>query len=135
MLVGIALADGSFLRKRRHDYRLADLLGCRTKMLLSLSLWPMLRLSFSRAGTEVRVVDTVILLQVVKRRSLKLPTPHWGLTRVPVIQRLNGVIVLNERNHPDKLMAEGVPDELLKVATERFRKSLLLTTSYRVLGV
>jgi DnaJ like chaperone protein len=33
-------------------------------------------------------------------------------------------------NHPDKLMAEGVPDELLKVATERSQE---ITAAYDVI--
>jgi DnaJ like chaperone protein len=33
-------------------------------------------------------------------------------------------------NHPDKLMAKGVPDEMLRVATERSQE---ISTAYEVI--
>lgn len=37
---------------------------------------------------------------------------------------------LMSENHPDKLIAEGVPDELLRVATERAQE---ITAAYEVI--
>ena len=62
-----------------------------------------LETAYEALGLEAKATDTE-----VKRRYRKLMSEH----------------------HPDKLIAEGVPDELLRVATERAQE---ITAAYEVI--
>lgn len=129
MLVGIALADGSFSeRERAAIYLLADLLGLQRQEVAQLISMANARTqfqqrghnrsggahSYSEASREVSQLDTAYAAlgidntasdADIKRRYRKLMSEH----------------------HPDKLISEGVPDELLKVATERAQE---ITAAY-----
>ena len=132
MLVGIALADGSFSEKERAAiYLLADLLGLQRQEVAQLISMANARTqfqqrgysrsggghSYSEASREVSQLDTAYAAlgiddtasdADIKRRYRKLMSEH----------------------HPDKLISEGVPDELLKVATERAQE---ITAAYGVI--
>ena len=132
MLVGIALADGSFSeRERAAIYLLADLLGLHRQEVAQLISMANARTqfqqgrynrsggahSYSEASREVSQLDTAYAAlgidntasdADIKRRYRKLMSEH----------------------HPDKLVAEGVPDELLKVATARAQE---ITAAYDII--
>ena len=130
--MGIDLADGSFSeRERAAIYLLADLLGLHRQEVAQLISMANARTqfqqgkynrsggahSYSEASREVSQLDTAYAAlgidntasdADIKRRYRKLMSEH----------------------HPDKLVAEGVPDELLKVATARAQE---ITAAYDIL--
>ena len=131
-LVGIAMADGNFSSAERTAiFRLSDLLRLPRREVEQLISMVTAQSQFqhggyrrssgggdygaaSRSASELETAYEALGLEAkatdaeVKRRYRKLMSEH----------------------HPDKLIAEGVPDELLRVATERAQE---ITAAYEVI--
>ncbi len=130
-LIGIALADGTFSETERGAlYRLSQLLGLPRREVDQLISMVNAQAQFQKrsyqqssagggyrprsAETELNTAYAALGLEAdasdaeIKRRYRKLMS----------------------ENHPDKLIAEGVPDELLRVATERAQE---ITAAYEVI--
>lgn len=132
MLVGIALADGTFSDAERGAiYRLAELLGLPRRevdQLISMvnaqaqfqqgrGGYSGQRHSYSEGPRGASELDTAYAALGVDARA----------TDAEIKRRYRKLM---SENHPDKLIAEGVPDELLRVATERAQE---ITSAYEVI--
>ena len=132
MLVGIALADGTFSDAERGAiYRLAELLGLPRRevdQLISMvnaqaqfqqgrGGYSGQRHSYSEGPRGATELDTAYAALGVDA----------GATDAEIKRRYRKLM---SENHPDKLIAEGVPDELLRVATERAQE---ITSAYEVI--
>ena len=132
MLVGIALADGTFSDAERGAiYRLAELLGLPRRevdQLISMvnaqaqfqqgrGGYSGQRHSYSEGPRGASELDTAYAALGVDA----------GATDAEIKRRYRKLM---SENHPDKLIAEGVPDELLRVATERAQE---ITSAYEVI--
>lgn len=132
MLVGIALADGTFSDAERGAiYRLAELLGLPRRevdQLISMANaqaqfqqgrggYSGQRHSYSEGPRGASELDTAYAALGVDA----------GATDAEIKRRYRKLM---SENHPDKLIAEGVPDELLRVATERAQE---ITSAYEVI--
>lgn len=132
ILVGIALADGSFSeRERSAIYRLSDLLGLPHREVAQLISMANAQAQFQegryrRSGEEHSYAEA-------SREASQLDTAYAALgveasaSDSDIKRRYRKLM---SENHPDKLIAEGVPDELLKVATERAQE---ITAAYDVI--
>ena len=132
MLVGIALADGSFSEKERAAiYRLADLLGLPHKDVAQLISMANAQAQFQQG--RYRSTGGGHGYSAASREASQLETAYAALgidasaSDSEIKRRYRKLM---SENHPDKLMAEGVPDELLKVATERSQE---ITAAYDVI--
>lgn len=132
MLVGIALADGTFSDAERGAiYRLAELLGLPRRevdQLISMvnaqaqfqqgrGGYSGQRHTYSEGPRGASELDTAYAALGVDA----------GATDAEIKRRYRKLM---SENHPDKLIAEGVPDELLRVATERAQE---ITSAYEVI--
>ena len=132
MLVGIPLADGTFSDAERGAiYRLAELLGLPRRevdQLISMvnaqaqfqqgrGGYSGQRHSYSEGPRGASELDTAYAALGVDA----------GATDAEIKRRYRKLM---SENHPDKLIAEGVPDELLRVATERAQE---ITSAYEVI--
>lgn len=132
MLVGIALADGTLSDAERGAiYRLAELLGLPRRevdQLISMVNaqaqfqqgrcgYSGQRHSYSEGPRGASELDTAYAALGVDA----------GATDAEIKRRYRKLM---SENHPDKLIAEGVPDELLRVATERAQE---ITSAYEVI--
>ncbi len=132
MLVSIALADGSFSEKERAAiYRLAGLLGLPHREVDQLISMANAQAQFQqgryrRSGGGDSYTEA-------SREASQLDTAYAALginasaSNSDIKRRYRKLM---SENHPDKLIAEGVPDELLKVATERAQE---ITAAYDVI--
>mgnify|MGYP001250549407 CR=1 FL=1 len=126
LLMGIALADGTFSEAERGAlYRLAQLLGLPRREVDQLISMVNAQAQFqqSSAGEGHRSRNA--------ESELNTAYDALGLTSdasdAEVKRRYRKLM---SENHPDKLIAEGVPDELLRVATERAQE---ITAAYEVI--
>jgi DnaJ like chaperone protein len=130
-LVGIAMADGTFSETERGAiYRLSDLLRLPRREVDQLISMVNAQAQFqqgqyrqsagggrSSAGPRIAELDTAYAALGIEK----------GATDTEVKRRYRKLM---SENHPDKLIAEGVPDELLRVATERAQE---ITAAYEVI--
>ena len=130
-LVGIAMADGTFSETERGAiYRLSDLLRLPRREVDQLISMVNAQAQFqqgqyrqsagggrSSAGPRISELDT----------AYAAPGTEKGATDTEGKRRYRKLM---SENHPDKLIAEGVPDELLRVATERAQE---ITAAYEVI--
>jgi len=130
-LVGIALADGTFSETERGAlYRLSELLGLPRREVDQLISMVNAQAQFQQrsyqqssagGGYRPRNAET----------ELNTAYAALGLTAdasdAEIKRRYRKLM---SENHPDKLIAEGVPDELLRVATERAQE---ITAAYEVI--
>ena len=129
-LVGIALADGAFSEPERSAlYQIARLLSLPQREVDQLVAMLNAQAQFQqhqyRSGGGRH--------QSAQQRPSELATAYAALGVAP--ETSDGDIKrryrkLMSENHPDKLIAEGVPDELLRVATERAQE---ITAAYEVI--
>jgi len=131
LLMGIALADGTFSETERGAlYRLAQLLGLPRREVDQLISMVNAQAQFqqrsnrqSNAGEGHRTRNA--------ESELNTAYVALGLTSdasdAEVKRRYRKLM---SENHPDKLIAKGVPDELLRVATERAQE---ITAAYEVI--
>ena len=130
-LVGIALADGTFSETERGAlYRLSELLGLPQRELDQLISMVNAQTQFQQrsyqqsstgGGYRPRNAET----------ELNTAYAALGLTADASDKEIKRRYrKLMSENHPDKLIAEGVPDELLRVATERAQE---ITAAYEVI--
>ena len=132
MLVGIALADGTFSDTERGAiYRLAELLGLPRREVDQLISMVNAQAQFQQgrggySGQQQSYAGG-------GRSASELDTAYAALgvasdaTDTEIKRRYRKLM---SENHPDKLIAEGVPDELLRVATERAQE---ITAAYEVI--
>ena len=130
-LVGIAMADGTFSETERGAiYRLADLLRLPRHEVDQLISMVNAQAQFqqgqyrrstggahSSAGPGISELDTAYAALGIDK----------GASDADIKRRYRKLM---SENHPDKLIAEGVPDELLRVATERAQE---ITAAYEVI--
>ena len=128
-LVSIAIADGTLSSSERDAvYKVAEL--------------------FSLSRVDVDRLITMLLAQSrfqerSYRRTDRPDSDHQGLSELAMAYKALGLEAstsdanikrryrkLMSENHPDKLIAEGVPDELLRVATERSQE---ISAAYQVI--
>ena len=130
-LVGIAMADGTFSETERGAiYRLSDLLRLPRREVDQLISMVNAQAQFqqgqyrrstggahSSAGPGISKLDTAYAALGIDK----------GASDTDIKRRYRKLM---SENHPDKLIAEGVPDELLRVATERAQE---ITAAYEVI--
>jgi len=130
-LVGIAMADGTFSETERGAiYRLSDLLRLPRREVDQLISMVSAQAQFqqgqyrqsagggrSSAGPGISELDTAYAALGIDK----------GASDTDIKRRYRKLM---SENHPDKLIAEGVPDELLRVATERAQE---ITAAYEVI--
>jgi len=130
-LVGIAMADGTFSETERGAiYGLSDLLRLPRREVDQLISMVSAQAQFqqgryrqsagggrSSAGPGVSELDTAYAALGIDK----------GASDTDIKRRYRKLM---SENHPDKLIAEGVPDELLRVATERAQE---ITAAYEVI--
>jgi DnaJ like chaperone protein len=124
-LVGMALADGTFAETERGAlYRLAELLTLPRQEVDQL---------ISMLNAQAQFQQGAHQQSAPGQRETELATAYTALglkadaTDAEVKRRYRKLM---SENHPDKLIAEGVPDELLRVATERAQE---ITAAYEVI--
>ena len=131
-LIGIALADGTLSRSERDALsRLAELLNLRGQEVDQLISMVKAQAQFHQRGDQ----------HSSRGGGRHSRSPETELTNAYTALGLNADATdaeikrryrkLMSENHPDKLIAEGVPDELIKVATERAQE---ITAAYKAIG-
>ena len=131
-LVGMALADGTFAETERGAlYRLAELLTLPRQEVDQLISMLNAQAQFQQGAHQQPSGRGGY--SAPGRRETELATAYTALglkadaTDAEVKRRYRKLM---SENHPDKLIAEGVPDELLRVATERAQE---ITAAYEVI--
>ena len=130
-LVGIALADGTFSQTERDAlYRLGELLTLPRREVDQLISMVNAQAQFQQGAYR----------QSSGQGGYSQRSPESELNTAYAALGLNADASdaeikrryrkLMSENHPDKLIAEGVPDELLRVATERAQE---ITAAYEVI--
>ncbi len=130
-LVGIALADGTFSQTERNAlYRLGELLTLPRREVDQLISMVNAQAQFQQ-GTYRQSAGQGGYAQRSSKSELNTAYAALGLNAdVSDADLKRRYRKLMSENHPDKLIAEGVPDELLRVATERAQE---ITAAYEVI--
>ena len=131
-LVGIALADGSLSHPERDAlYRVAHLLSLPRPEVEQLISMLTAQAQFHQGGFQGGAGWSRRGGAAPVRSNLQQAYAALGVdANISDVELKRRYRKLMSENHPDKLIAEGVPDELLRVATERSQE---ISSAYDVI--